>query len=197
MAWSAWVSSESVTDRAAMLVAGSCIVRLAWMATRKRIRVRRPRALAFLRLVALVGTTVTSFPTVGSAAGSARHPAPVAVDRARSVRRLPEGPAPAPPWSASDGSSPPRPFERAEEEPSPPAGPETRSEVPRVHANTHEVRSGDTLWDIAAHALGSDDAGRIARYWPAIYRVNRATIGDDPNLVRPGQLLFLPPEARP
>lgn len=59
---------------------------------------------------------------------------------------------------------------------------------------TWTVRGGDTLWDIAAHVLGTSDQARIARYWPAIHRANRATIGADPSLIFPGQSLRLPME---
>jgi nucleoid-associated protein YgaU len=52
---------------------------------------------------------------------------------------------------------------------------------------------GDTLWDIAARVLDTDDQRVIARYWPRIHRENRAIIGRDPNLIRPGQVLTLPP----
>lgn len=196
MSWRQGVSStESLTAGAAMLVSGICVVRLLWMVARKRVRIRRPRPrpLALLRLVALAGTALTSSSATGSAAGPPRPSGPITVG---SVQRPIEGRVPAPPWSASDGSSPPRPFERTEEEPSPSAGPGARSEVHGVDDEGYEVRPGDTLWDLARQVLDTDDVARIARYWPAIYRANRATIGDDPNLIRPGQLLFMPPEVR-
>ncbi|HEX2058550.1 MAG TPA: LysM domain-containing protein [Actinomycetota bacterium] len=53
---------------------------------------------------------------------------------------------------------------------------------------------GETLWSIAAERLRTDDVRRIARYWPRIHRANREEIGPDPNLIRPGQVLELPPE---
>jgi nucleoid-associated protein YgaU len=56
------------------------------------------------------------------------------------------------------------------------------------------VQPGDTLWDIAAQVLESQDQARIARYWPAIHRANRAVIGANPNLILPGQILKLPQE---
>ncbi|OIQ80505.1 hypothetical protein GALL_377430 [mine drainage metagenome] len=57
----------------------------------------------------------------------------------------------------------------------------------------HLVRSGDTLWSIAAAHLppGADDAA-IARAWPAWYGANVGTIGGDPNLLKPGQVLHSP-----
>lgn len=57
------------------------------------------------------------------------------------------------------------------------------------------IRSGDTLWGIAAAVLRTDNPRRIARYWPRIHRANRDVIGPDPNLIRPGEILELPEEA--
>jgi nucleoid-associated protein YgaU len=58
----------------------------------------------------------------------------------------------------------------------------------------HAVLPGDTLWSIAAERLATDDVRRIARYWPRIHRANREVIGPNPDLLRPGQVLELPPE---
>jgi nucleoid-associated protein YgaU len=55
------------------------------------------------------------------------------------------------------------------------------------------VVPGDTLWDIARRHLpdGATDAD-VARAWPRWYAVNRAVIGPDPALIRPGMRLRLP-----
>jgi LysM domain len=53
------------------------------------------------------------------------------------------------------------------------------------------VKPGDTLWSIAAIALGTNDPSAIARYWPRIHHAN-PSIGPDPRLIFPGQLLELP-----
>jgi len=59
------------------------------------------------------------------------------------------------------------------------------------------VRPGDSLWTIAAARLGpSANPARIAAAWPRWFAANRAVIGADPDLVRPGQVLR-PPAARP
>lgn len=59
----------------------------------------------------------------------------------------------------------------------------------------HVVRSGDTLWDIAAAGLGGRaDPTRITERWQAIHAVNASVIGADPDLIRPGQRLRLPLE---
>jgi LysM repeat protein len=51
---------------------------------------------------------------------------------------------------------------------------------------THEVKAGDFLWKIAAEQLG--DSSR----WPELYALNKDVIGDNPNLILPGQKLRLP-----
>ncbi|NIK62055.1 LysM peptidoglycan-binding domain-containing protein [Kribbella shirazensis] len=56
------------------------------------------------------------------------------------------------------------------------------------------VREGDSLWSIAARELGpaaTNDA--IAARWPDWYAANRQVIGDDPDLILPGQVLRIPP----
>jgi ABC-type transporter Mla MlaB component len=57
---------------------------------------------------------------------------------------------------------------------------------------TVTVEQGNTLWSITAAVLKTSRTGRIAGYWPLIYRVNRAVIGPDPDLIIPGQVLVLP-----
>lgn len=58
------------------------------------------------------------------------------------------------------------------------------------------VRRGDTLWAIAAHTLPpGTDQQRVARRCAELYRLNRAVVGGDPDLIRPGQRLALPPTA--
>jgi resuscitation-promoting factor RpfA len=55
------------------------------------------------------------------------------------------------------------------------------------------VHRGDTLWDIAARHLGPNaTAVDISRAWPAWYDANRAVIGTDPSVIRPGELLMPP-----
>jgi resuscitation-promoting factor RpfA len=57
------------------------------------------------------------------------------------------------------------------------------------------VRRGDTLWDIAARHLGPGATSvDISREWPAWYDANRAVIGPDPGVIRPGEVLS-PPSA--
>lgn len=72
------------------------------------------------------------------------------------------------------------------------------SEVTRDGEAAHLVRAGESLWSVAAGHLGSgaSDAD-VADAWPRWYRENVATIGPDPNLIHPGQLLQAPSEEIP
>jgi hypothetical protein len=69
-----------------------------------------------------------------------------------------------------------------------------------VHARPGRVvavHPGDTLWAIAERDLpaGATDHD-IARRWQAIYAANRRSVGTDPDVIRPGQHLHLPPLPR-
>ncbi|MFF1382692.1 LysM peptidoglycan-binding domain-containing protein [Arthrobacter sp. NPDC058288] len=56
------------------------------------------------------------------------------------------------------------------------------------------VLAGDSLWSIAARQLGGSQASDldVAREWPRWYEANRAVIGDNPNVLLPGQILRPP-----
>lgn len=55
------------------------------------------------------------------------------------------------------------------------------------------VRPGDTLWDIARrHLPGTASSAETAAAWPRWYAANRAAIGPDPALLRPGTRLRSP-----
>ncbi len=67
---------------------------------------------------------------------------------------------------------------------------------PIVPRDVHVVERGDTLWAIAKQILisrnESASGAAVSDYWRAIYERNRAVIGDNPNLILPGQVLELP-----
>lgn len=55
------------------------------------------------------------------------------------------------------------------------------------------VHRGDSLWSLAARHLGPDAGdAEIAHAWPQWYAANRDRIGDDPDLLLPGQVLRVP-----
>lgn len=72
-----------------------------------------------------------------------------------------------------------------------PAGPVHHR--PSGTSRAYVVVRGDSLWTIAARHLRDDaDPGEIAAAWPRWWQANRATIGDDPDEIRPGQVLHAP-----
>ena len=55
------------------------------------------------------------------------------------------------------------------------------------------VAPGDTLWDLSRAALPAGATDReVAQAWPDWWSANRAVIGDDPDLLHPGQALRAP-----
>jgi hypothetical protein len=61
-------------------------------------------------------------------------------------------------------------------------------------STTVTVRVGDCLWSLASADLGADaPIAAVQARWRRIYRLNKAVIGPDPELIRPGQILQLPP----
>ena len=61
--------------------------------------------------------------------------------------------------------------------------------LPNITGNTYVVRAGDTLSKIAKEMLGDSGA------YMDIYNANRDQL-NDPNLVRPGQVLKIPQMAK-
>lgn len=63
-----------------------------------------------------------------------------------------------------------------------------------LDARVVRVRPGDSLWAIAARALGPGaSAAQVTSYWHRIHAANAAVIGSDPDLLLPDQQLRLPP----
>ena len=78
--------------------------------------------------------------------------------------------------------------------PQQPSGSNLVTGTPRPDPGHVVVSAGDTLWSLAGEQLGplAGDA-EIAALWPRWYEANRDTIGPDPGLIRPGQVLTVPP----
>jgi nucleoid-associated protein YgaU len=53
-------------------------------------------------------------------------------------------------------------------------------------ARTYTVKAGDSLSKIAKELLGD------GKRWPEIYEANKELIGDNPNMIHPGQELRIP-----
>ncbi|MBA2949871.1 LysM peptidoglycan-binding domain-containing protein [Streptomyces himalayensis] len=60
----------------------------------------------------------------------------------------------------------------------------SRSDADRGDDGSYTVRTGDSLWAIA-------DAHDVEGGWTALYDENKKTVGDDPDLILPGQTLDL------
>ncbi len=74
--------------------------------------------------------------------------------------------------------------------------------APRAPASAADrswtVHAGDCLWSLAeAHLGGRPTAAEVDRAWRTVYRANRAAIGADPDLLRPGTRLTVPAPAFP
>lgn len=60
------------------------------------------------------------------------------------------------------------------------------------------VKAGDTLWGIVERYIHNSDPGYLGPspdvqgIVDEVYEVNKQEIGDNPNLIRPGQVLFIP-----
>jgi nucleoid-associated protein YgaU len=145
------------------------------------VRVPLLRQLGGLAPTALRAAVRTSL-GVGLAAGilpTAVAQAAVPAEPPSSVVRVVDDDAPA--WPSLD-------------RPSRPVDDDTRSSA--HERRTYVVVAGDTLWDIArAHLPGSPTASEVATSWPRWWRINRSTIGVDPGVIRPGQVLRIPGSA--
>lgn len=100
--------------------------------------------------------------------------------------------------TAADPASP-APSQPPDREPSPSGDVGLVSSAPaaaRPSVDEHVVvHRGDSLWAIAARHLGPHAGPReIAHAAQRWYAANRDVIGEDPDLVQPGQLLVPPPD---
>ena len=77
--------------------------------------------------------------------------------------------------------------------PGPPAARSAQRTNTEPDAVTVIVEQGDSLWRVARRSLPAGaEIADIASAWPAWYAANEDVIGDDPNLLKPGQALRTP-----
>jgi hypothetical protein len=105
---------------------------------------------------------------------------------------------PAPIWPSSTGPPPPPPTTGSppKRAPAPQHEPEPRATRPATAtpAQRVDVQAGDCLWLIASRRLGpAASAADVAAEWPRWYAANKAVIGADPAVIRPGEVLQPPP----
>ncbi len=118
--------------------------------------------------------------------------APLGAEQAPQTARFagpsaPAGPPVSPAWTPQGPPADPGPLAR-------PVTRHPASQGPSAPADSDVVvQSGDSLWSIAASALGpfATDV-EVAVAWPEWYRANRSVIGSDPNVILPGQVLQAP-----
>ncbi|HET8594253.1 MAG TPA: LysM peptidoglycan-binding domain-containing protein [Intrasporangium sp.] len=206
LAWASLVVACWVTAGVALTAlanlpgaAGRGAARLAEALTPALVR----RALALLLGTGIGTVGLPIAPVMASSAVShspkaPRTPLPATGDAGRPGAVAPS-PAFAPSTGASDATAPapdprwlPSPPVRATE----PQATALLAPTPRTAAvpdDTVTVRRGDSLWSIAARHLGSGASDHeVAHAWPRWYAANADLIGQDPDLIHPGQRLRIP-----
>lgn len=150
---------------------------------------------AFARraVAAVLGMAVAGVPIAGGLpAGADERPATVATAGTATGLDLDRPAATAPPA----GWTPDRPATTHRRDASTETAIRLVSSPPHAEhgvADEVVVRRGDTLWDIATRHLGPDSgAAEVAAEWPRWYAANRGVIGEDPDLLLPGQRLVAP-----
>jgi hypothetical protein len=103
-------------------------------------------------------------------------------------------PPPRPPVESAPAAGPQWKPLRPVVEPGPLASRQLRPQEPAADPGEVSVRAGDSLWSLAAVQLGpfASDVD-IATAWPRLYQANRQVIGENPDVLLPGQVLRLPP----
>ena len=112
--------------------------------------------------------------------------------------------APQVPGQGTPAADAPPPAVRPDWRPSPPVAdpgilapqPVRASQDAPAAGQEVTVLAGDTLWDIAARHLGvaASDVD-VALHWPRWYEANKAQIGENPDVLLPGQILRAPSTA--
>jgi len=195
-----WLAASALVTAACI---GARVAGARWRAGERLVQRWAP-AIVRKALVVAVGASVGLGLASGASAASP-EPTPSASSSVtvEDLGWVATTPAPEPsPTSAERSSVVPSASEPASVDPSP-AAPVPATPVDNVAtappagapvpATDVVVVLGDSLWVIAARHLppGATDA-EIAAAWPRWYHANAATIGADPDVIRPGQVLVVP-----
>ncbi len=187
----------------ALLVLLTCLGRLPGAVGRTGQALSRRLAPAAVRTFVQVATgltvagTVLAGPVLSGSSAFAAEPAPplapvsdLAAGQDLSLDWPLTSPVAATPPPATSAGPADQDLVGTRRDPSP-AGVGAPSAVP--DASGVVVQAGDSLWDIAADALGPQaSAARVAQAWPQWWQANRAVVGEDPDLIHPGTALVRP-----
>lgn len=170
-----------------------------------RAQLRRTAARVMPRMVHLIGSVVLGTAAIAAPAIAAQHPNPGTLDAidldrdAGASRVVPHtgNHTVRTPQQATTGTAADSVAAASETTTATPG--RTQAAVDRTSAadasattstsGMYTVRSGDTLWDIAAAELDDPTNREITEAWKAIWRANHDVIGDNPGLILPGQQL--------
>jgi nucleoid-associated protein YgaU len=143
-----------------------------------------PAAKASPTAAARASATPGASPTSAAKASPTPKASPTAKSAATPKATATGEAKPAP--TASSKDSTPAPSATSAPPPPPPVAAPDPQQPAAGAAQTYTVQTDDTLPSIA------DRVYRDANQWTSIYNANRSTIGDDPNLIRPGMQLTIP-----
>lgn len=212
----AWACTAWLTLLVALVAGAGAPGALGRCAERGAARIAPTSVRAVVRVA--LGTTValTVFGGTSVALADTRPAASSSLDWPGAAARVPSSQAsPGPSLDWATPTAPPAPVQvQVVPRPSVPAvAPQTDPPVPvhaRLphHALSHHakagrasapsgratvVRPGDSLWQIAARAVGPGaTAEQVAQAWPQWWSANRDVIGENPDLIHPGDTLVPP-----
>jgi hypothetical protein len=180
-AWLAWLLAGYLAVATAAAALGHLLGGLG--RTAHLVSGLAPRHLRRLVDAAITTTVAATIVSTAAAAPATAAPRPAAVsERAPLVAGSPLD------WPGLT-SSPPH-HHRHQHRPDGGSDPPRRQQS---HGHKIVVQPGDTLWRIAARDLGPGASGAaITEAWHAWYQANRAVIGPNPSIIRPGQQLQAP-----
>ncbi|WP_114855874.1 LysM peptidoglycan-binding domain-containing protein [Brachybacterium sp. YJGR34] len=176
------------------------------------LRLLAPRIARRLSLGAALATTTTGLvlapavageiapsPAADPGPGPVAHSAELETSEPPGSEQDPSGSLPPLGWSgdpsAASGASAPA----GSSGPTPSDGTSAAPDDAPASPPTVVVQPGDTLWSITDDLLAPapDSPSTIAAGWPLLHDANREAIGDDPDLLVPGQVLTVPTSLTP